>query len=33
MLAGDGEDVGVVELAVMFIALSDGGEVTRAYES
>ena len=28
ILAADGEYVGVVELAVMFMALSDGGEVT-----
>jgi len=30
ILTGDGEDVGVVELAVMFLALSDSNEVTRA---
>jgi len=32
-LTADGEDVGVVELAVIFMALSDVGEVTRACES
>jgi len=30
ILTGDGEDVGVVELAVMFLALSDSNEGTRA---
>ena len=33
ILPGDGENVGVVELGVMFIALSDGVGVTRACES